>query len=150
MFFRNTPAATYDMIFYDLFSGVFVPFHTTTLEAFAEVKKSLKPDGVFVMNAVDGNDTHSQRFVASLKLTLEKVFRHVLVKEVKYDKWNGSLTSFSVQASDALLTELAEPVRLTAIASIAPWSPNAQTSQNALVLKDNYAPVESMIFAAVR
>ena len=47
------PAGSADVVVGDAFSGVLVPPHLATLEFAAEVRRVLRPDGVYVLNVID-------------------------------------------------------------------------------------------------
>ena len=47
------PAGSADVVIGDAFAGVLVPPHLATLEFAAEVRRVLRPDGVYVLNVID-------------------------------------------------------------------------------------------------
>jgi SAM-dependent methyltransferase len=47
------PSGSADVVIGDAFSGVLVPPHLATLEFAAEVRRVLRPDGVYVLNVID-------------------------------------------------------------------------------------------------
>lgn len=58
----------------DAFSGASVPWHLTTVEFAEEIKRVLRPDGVYVMNVIDYGE---REFARSAAATLRKVFGHI-------------------------------------------------------------------------
>ena len=48
------PSGAYDLVVGDAFSSRSVPWHLTTEEFLAEVRRVLRPDGVYAMNLIDG------------------------------------------------------------------------------------------------
>ncbi len=52
---RQAPSASADLIFLDTFAGEVVPWHLTTREAFAEIKRVLKSDGRLLVNTVSSS-----------------------------------------------------------------------------------------------
>lgn len=129
----------YDAIFIDAFNDLSVPYHLTTREASAQFARLLRPEGALVANLID-NYQHG-RFLASYVRTLEAVFGagHVwVVLETPLDKQNERST-FVVIAS-----------RMTPVVRHAYVLPPAElrayvASHQAVVLTDDYAPVDNMI-----
>lgn len=70
------PAAAYDLVVGDAFGGVTVPWHLTTREAVAEVRRVLADDGLYVMNLIDHADL---AFARAEVATLAEQFDHVVV-----------------------------------------------------------------------
>ncbi|MCP4961719.1 MAG: spermidine synthase [Actinomycetia bacterium] len=67
-------AGVYDIVVGDAFASVAVPWHLTTREFVAEIARSLKPDGIYVMNVIDGGESH---FARAELATLASEFEHV-------------------------------------------------------------------------
>jgi hypothetical protein len=63
-----------DLVVVDLFSGSSTPSHLTTLEFYQEIRPLLRPDGVVVINVVDGRP---QNFTRAQCRTLREVFGFV-------------------------------------------------------------------------
>lgn len=72
VFVKNTPKK-YDIIFLDVFNGVDIPNHLTTVEFFTLLKSKLKDGGVIVWNTC----SQSEKFRNKQQLTMEKVFGSV-------------------------------------------------------------------------
>ena len=70
------PDAAYDLVVGDAFGGVTVPWHLTTREAVAEVRRVLADDGLYVMNLIDHADL---AFARAEVATLAEQFDHVAV-----------------------------------------------------------------------
>ena len=68
--------AAYDLVVGDAFGGVTVPWHLTTREAVAEVRRVLADDGLYVMNLIDHADL---AFARAEVATLAEQFDHVAV-----------------------------------------------------------------------
>ena len=64
----------YDVILLDAFLGESPPSHLMTREAFAAMRRCLKPGGVLVMNAFGDFETGKDFMIASLARTLGAVF----------------------------------------------------------------------------
>ena len=66
----------YDLIIGDAFGNGSVPWHLTTEEFIGEIDRTLNPDGVYVMNLIDGGSFDFARAEAA---TLIEVFEHLRV-----------------------------------------------------------------------
>jgi len=62
----------YDFIFMDAFNDLSVPYHLTTKEFSLQLKRLLKPDGLFLANVIDSFDKGG--FLPSYTRTLEEAF----------------------------------------------------------------------------
>lgn len=70
----------YDLIFGDAYSGrQHIPSHLVTREFFEEVKSSLSPNGVFLMNVISASQGEKAELLSAIMGTLRKVFPHVEV-----------------------------------------------------------------------
>ena len=65
-----------DVVICDVFAGARTPAHVTTAEFAADVRRVLRPDGVYAANVADGPPL---RFARGQIATLRSVFRHVCV-----------------------------------------------------------------------
>lgn len=70
------PSDTYHLAIGDAFGGLSVPWHLTTWEFLAEIDRLLRPDGLYLMNVIDGDEL---RFARAEAATLRSLFRHVAV-----------------------------------------------------------------------
>jgi spermidine synthase len=68
------PDGSADVIIGDAFTGVVVPAHLATLEFAAEVRRVLRPDGIYVLNVIDCPPLRVSRAEAA---TLLAAFEHV-------------------------------------------------------------------------
>jgi spermidine synthase len=68
------PAASADVVVGDAFAGVVVPAHLATVEFAAEVRRVLRPDGVYLLNVIDCPPLRVSRAEAA---TLLAAFPHV-------------------------------------------------------------------------
>jgi spermidine synthase len=64
----------FDLIVGDAFGSQSVPWHLTTTEFIAELDRVLTPDGIYVMNVLDGGDS---RFARAELATLRQHFEHL-------------------------------------------------------------------------
>lgn len=73
---ERLPAARYDVVIRDAFAGEVVPAHLTTVEFAEQVRRVLRPDGVYLCNLADRPPLPvARREIA----TLHAVFKHLLV-----------------------------------------------------------------------
>ena len=77
--FVNRSTKRYDVIVLDAFLGDSVPSHLMSREAFAAMRRVLKPGGVLVINTFGDTETGRDFFTASLDKTLKAVFRSVRI-----------------------------------------------------------------------
>jgi spermidine synthase len=79
------PDASADLVVGDAFDGVMVPAHLATVEFAAEVRRVLRPDGVYVLNVIDGPPLRASRTAAATLLAgfpaVAMVTGHDLVRE---------------------------------------------------------------------
>lgn len=131
-----------DLIVGDAFGGVSVPWHLTTVEAMADVRRVLKPDGIYAANLIDHG---AQAFARAAVATLRQTFDHVILTGPSNPPDGGNLV---VVASDRPLDQrgiqTALDIRETR------WSLIADTDLStwigeAHVLTDDYAPVDQLL-----
>src|SRR6185295_9017109 len=77
--FVNRSTKRYDVIVLDAFLGDSVPSHLMSREAFAAMRRVLKPGGVLVINTFGDTETGKDFFIASLDKTLKAVFHSVRI-----------------------------------------------------------------------
>lgn len=147
---RQLDDAGHDLVVGDAFGGVSVPWHLTTVEAMADVRRVLDDDGLYVANLIDHGGL---AFARAEVATLDAVFEHVaLLGEPADIGLDPTATSkggnFVVLASD-------RPVDLRAIqealdargtgwkiatgADLTSWIGDARR------LTDDYAPVDQLL-----
>ena len=66
----------FDLVVGDVFAGLSVPWHLTTVEVLAELDRTLRPDGIFLANVIDGGE---RRFLRAELATMQTTFDHVAV-----------------------------------------------------------------------
>ncbi len=134
-----------DLVVGDAFGGVSVPWHLTTTEAVEEVRRVLRPDGVYAANLID----HEPLGFARAELaTLRRVFDHVALASDPFTLSGNGGGNLVAIASDspidtsaiqqgfgrwALGWDVIDGARLTQ------WIDGAQ------VLTDDYAPVDQLL-----
>ncbi|HEX8618305.1 MAG TPA: fused MFS/spermidine synthase, partial [Thermoanaerobaculia bacterium] len=89
----------YDVIFIDAFNDLSVPYHLTTREFTAQLRKLLAPNGAIAVNVID--DFRKGRFLASYTRTLQSVFgeRNVSLLMDAAEDMESSRSTFVVLAS---------------------------------------------------
>ncbi len=133
----------------DAFGGVSVPWHLTTAEAIAEVRRVLEPEGVYVANLIDYGPL---AFARAELATLAAGFAHVAVaaeSETLGDRGGGNLVVLASDApldvaawTDALdrrLDDAADPWGTLAAGALREWTGDAP------VLTDDHAPVDQLL-----
>jgi spermidine synthase len=73
---EDEPAGAYDVVVGDAFGGLAVPWHLTTREFVAQLRRVLRPGGLYAMNLIDRGPLAFARAEAA---TLAAAFRHVVV-----------------------------------------------------------------------
>ena len=140
--FLNRCRKQYDVVILDAFLGDSSPSHLLTREAFASIRRVLRPGGALVINAFANLETGRDFFASSLEQTLKAVFPGVRLHS------NGDGAIFFV-ATDHAAPEFAHQPDLTGV------HPEARTRTEAAmvrlvdappehgrVLRDDYNPVE--------
>ena len=138
---RDEPSAAYDLVMGDAFSSRSVPWHLTTREFAAEIRRVLEPSGLYVMNLIDAGQL---RFVKAELATLLDVFGHAaLVAFPEQDQGN-----FIVVASARPLP-LSEMRRRTSRHGHDVVAADDLVA-GASILSDDFAPVDQLMsrFAA--
>ena len=138
------PSGFYDVVVGDAFQDIAVPQHLVTREFFELVVDRLKADGVMVMNVVDRFDR--PRLVVSLLATLEGLFP---VVEVWRFNESGARTTFVIAGLRQATPYRRIPSQNTAglVFDRLPRARLTESSERAgaLVLTDDYAPVDRLI-----
>lgn len=73
---RRLDTDSRDLVVGDAFGGVSVPWHLTTTEALDDIRRVLKPDGIYVANLIDHGEFAFARAEAA---TLKRVYAHVVL-----------------------------------------------------------------------
>jgi spermidine synthase len=140
----------FDLVLGDVFNDYSVPYHLTTREFTEKLAQHLTPDGIYVINIVDGVSGDFQ-FLRSFVTTLRQVFPHVYVIPVHSD-WRTRTQpppTIELVASNRPL-ELAnlplEHVEYELGTLLAPAELEALMSRGEQVpLTDQYAPTDTLL-----
>jgi spermidine synthase len=138
----------YDIILIDAYRGPFVPFHLLTKEFYQLVKDHLAEGGVVAQNI----EPSTMLFDAAVK-TMHTVFPHIdfylaegNVVSVAYEgaaKTKEELGHIAAERQDALKLRYDLQQMLATRREFLPGTPGA-IDQNAKILTDDFAPVESL------
>jgi spermidine synthase len=140
--FVNAATKQYDAVILDAFLGDSSPSHLMTQEAFAAMRKVLRPDGVLVINSFGDFESGADYFTASLDKTLKSVFGAVRI----HASGNGNvffvatpakeLTQHRTLDFDAMHSSVQQQAR-DAHEGVKTTNP-----QSGIVLTDDFNPVE--------
>jgi spermidine synthase len=142
---RRQPDAGYDLVIGDAFGHLAVPWHLTTAEFVADVRRVLRPDGVYVLNVIDYPPA---RFLAAEVATIRSVFPEVAVIS-RPEALAGKMgANFVVVAAATKLPLERLRVRLAALATPTVVVSGPELSAvvgDARILTDDFAPVDQLI-----
>jgi hypothetical protein len=135
---RDESPHSYDFVVGDAFSSRSVPWHLTTKQFLAQIRRLLTSNGAYLMNLIDGG----QRFVRSESATMRRVFRNVVLFRIPYTH------NYVLAASNARV----DAAKVTAHAAedgvlVVPTSGAAlrRFIGDAGVLEDDFAPVDQLL-----
>ncbi|MER7419976.1 fused MFS/spermidine synthase [Micromonospora peucetia] len=137
-----------DLVVGDAFGHLVVPWHLATREMAAEVRRVTRPGGVYVQNVIDYPPL---RFIRSELATVAAEFRHVALIAPAAALAGREGSNFLIVASDAPLPLAAVRARLAELREDANLLAGADLTAfvgEALVLTDDYAPVDQLLATA--
>jgi spermidine synthase len=140
--FLNSTDRQYDAVILDAFLGDSSPSHLMSREAFAQMRRVLKPDGVLVINSFGEFEAGKDYFTGSLDKTLKAVFGTVRI----HATGNGNVF-FVATAAEALQRhrsfdfDRAYPL-LTSEIELCLESDKRVNPESGIVLTDDFNPVE--------
>jgi len=140
--FLNRCQKKYDVVVLDAFLGDSSPSHLLTRQAFASIRKALRPEGALVINAFASLEPGHDFFAASLNNTLRAVFRSVRIHS------NGDGALFYVASDQPSLEFVRQPDLNDVHPSVVDKANQTYHSivdthpDHGLVLTDNYNPAE--------
>ncbi|MEV8376535.1 fused MFS/spermidine synthase [Kribbella sp. NPDC056861] len=140
---RSEPADSRDLVLMDAFGGVAVPWHLTTREIVADVRRVLKTDGLYLVNVIDFGP---QSFLKAELRTIAAEFPHVglIAKPAALAGTAGG--NFVLLAADQPLPGAAIRQRLgTGAGYIDDPAAIRQFIGDAPLLTDDYAPVDQLL-----
>lgn len=129
--YLNNNTKKYDAILNDAFSGSSPAKTLTTIENVRNVKKSLSKNGVYLTNIISSLEGENSKFIQAEVNTLKHVFKNVYVIPCNYQNDLEKTQNNMVIATDDDL-EYKE-------------SYNLNISDNAIVITDEYCPIDTLI-----
>jgi spermidine synthase len=146
MSLADQPDHGYDLVVGDAFGHLVIPWHLTTREIVADVRRVLRPGGVYALNVIDYPPA---RFLRAELATVAAVFPHVALVAPPAALAGEVGSNFVVLASDSPLPidalenrlneTTTEPVDVLSGAELAAFTGSAQ------VLTDDHAPVDQLL-----
>jgi SAM-dependent methyltransferase len=134
------PTGSADLLVGDAFGGRSVPWHLTTVEFAREIRRVLRPDGVYALNVIDQPPLAFARAEAA---TLLEVFENVALvaeRDTGGAPAGGNLVFLASQASlDPALPSSLRGVRTWDRAAMARFAAGARS------LRDDDAPVDQLL-----
>jgi spermidine synthase len=130
----------YDLVLGDAFGDIAVPYHLVTREFNELVKSHLKPDGVYLVNIVDG--VHYD-FLRSYMRTLMQTFPQVRLMVSPGEAANGQQNTFVVVASQQpppQTQNMALPQQVAAFLN----------QRDTVTLTDDHVPVDQLLAPVFR
>ncbi|HVM00419.1 MAG TPA: fused MFS/spermidine synthase [Egibacteraceae bacterium] len=139
------PAARWDVVIGDAFGGLAVPWHLTTAEFVHDVRATLRPGGVYMINVIDFPPS---RFARAEAATLAAVFDHVALVAPLRRILGAEGGNFVLVGSDAPID--AEAIRREIDArggdeEVVTGSRYEEFVGSARVLTDDHAPVDQLL-----
>ena len=147
---RDEPADDYDVVIADAFGGVAVPWHLTTREVVADVRRVLTDDGLYLVNLIDFGPLD---FVRAELRTIAAEFEHVVMLASAEKLAGREGGNFVVLASDRELPVGAigaAAVRRRPDAAVLAPDKVAAFAGDAPLLTDEYAPVDQLVTTTAR
>ncbi|MFP5220123.1 MAG: fused MFS/spermidine synthase [Actinomycetes bacterium] len=140
----DQPDGAYDVVVGDAFGSLAVPWHLTTAEMAAEVRRVLRPGGTYVVNVIDNPPLD---FARAFTATLRDAFAEVAVLAPAASLAGDGGGNLVVVASDAGLPveELARRATRRGEAGAAGPQQAARFAGDAQVLTDDDAPVDQLL-----
>ncbi len=142
---RRAAPASYDLVVGDAFGGEAVPWHLATKEFTKLVRTSLKPNGMYALNVIDGAPA---KFAKAEVATVMAVFSNVAVATPREAFVGETGANFIVLASDSPLAldalaaryrEVDIDVEIRSGSALKGWVGSAR------VLTDSFAPVDQLL-----
>lgn len=142
----DAPTATYDLVIGDAFGGPAVPWHLTTAEFVEEIRRTLRPDGIYAVNIID----HPPLSLARAQLaTLAETFEHAAIFGPSSRVTGAGGGNVILLGSDAPIPvdALVAANRSRASADVVATDPEviAEWTAGAAVLRDDFAPVDQLL-----
>lgn len=163
--FLNANQARYDLIFMDVFNSWYsIPFHVGTQEAFAAVRRALRPGGALLMNNISALDGEASALFRAIYAALRANFAEVHVFQVHPGQPRHTVQNLMLLALPEPRPDLAPLLEQAEASALARFSRPIQDMFRARVdagpdstpdgpvppLRDAFAPVERYAQALLR
>lgn len=142
---RSIASRSTDVVIGDAFSGASVPWHLTTVEYATDIRRVLRPDGVYAMNVIDVGEL---QFARAATAALQAVFDDVVVFAPP-SYFNGeqggnyvlvaSDTAIEVEIISSLIRSRGGVEIALAGGDVTEWVGDG------IVLRDDFAPVDQIL-----
>jgi hypothetical protein len=145
----NRPDGSADLVVGDAFGHLVVPWHLATREMAAQVRRVVRPSGLYVQNVIDYPPL---RFIRAELATVAAEFRHVALIAPPAALAGAEGANFLIVAAGAPLPLAAIRDRLTAVVDepvdVLSGAELTRFVDSARVLTDGYAPVDQLLATA--
>lgn len=141
----EVPDDSADVVIGDAFSGASVPWHLTTVEYVTEIRRVLRPEGIYTMNVIDTEDL---RFARATATTLSEVFENVSLFGPPSYLEGAAGGNFIFVASDSRIEAgaIIDTVRdRGGIENVISGAEVLSFANGAPLLRDDFAPVDQML-----
>lgn len=151
VFLRRTDKK-YDLIFSDTYNSLIsIPWHMTTVEFDQSVKSQLNPGGVYAINIFSALEGDDARLFQSMLKTLETVFEKYYVFAYGKDaRQPQNIILVGVNGTSGMVSDGDVRERIARLDGGAVFAKKLVvdyrvTSEDAMVLTDDYAPIERLM-----
>ena len=148
---RGEQIPQYDFVYMDAFSNMFVPFQLVTRQFNEKIYEIMAADGIYLINAIDM--LNSGKFAGNLVNTLGRTFPHIYVvkKHSRDDLPENIIIIASKKAIDLSNLKTEETMANNYLWVFDDNDLAAlKKKADAIILNDDYAPVENFLAPAVR
>lgn len=146
---EDPPAARFDAVIGDTVEYYSLPYHLATRECAQEAARLLKPEGQYLLHIVTDR-RNGQAYLAAVLTTLQQVFPRVAVFALKPNPGLHSSYLFVGSASDTGWDRVEVCIRSAHPAYSGGRLPLGDLARGAVVLTDDYAPLEQLVEPVVR
>jgi spermidine synthase len=136
----------YDVILGDVFNDLSVPYHLTTLEFDRQIADRLTPDGIYMLNLIDGQELS---FLRALVHTLRQVFPYVYVSPTEAGLGERERQTYVILAAKVSLDSLLYGDSLSGRFVTPEALQGAMDAHSPLLLTDDHAPVDNLLLPVV-
>jgi MFS family permease len=136
------PDASADLVVGDAFGARSVPWHLATAEFVDQVRRVLRPGGLYVLNVIDNDPL---RLLAAEAATLAAAFDHVALLARPDQLAPGGGGNAVLVASDAPLDAAALVARTGPGGMLDDAATRAFAAERGVILTDDHAPVEQLL-----